>query len=167
MPPSRRHIIAGLFAASLLPSFAYAHREAATRSVITWDSAKAFLDVTHIYHMHDAAMALSQAGILEKPNLLSLKERARLALYTEANFTLKTLGGALLELTLLGADFDSKSAFVYQQIRLDDAPDGLLVDSRLLLDLVPGQVNDVDVRLGSDIRSARFERGDKPKIVLA
>ena len=167
MPLTRRHAAAAILSLSALPGLAFAHRESATRTLITWNSATGFLEVTHTYHMHDAAMALTQAGVIGKPDLPSLRERARLALYTEAHFTLETLDSQALALTLLGADYDSKNAYVYQQSKLPAAPDGLRVDSRLLLDIVPGQANDVDVRLGSGVRSARFQRGDKPKIILA
>lgn len=157
--------MAGL--ASCLPFSASAHRENQTHSSILWNTRTRFLDITHIYHIHDAETALTQVGILEKPNLRSLKERARLALYTEKNFSLKTLDENALTLSILGAEFEGRNVYVYQQLALSDPPEGLLVNCTLLRPLIPGQVNDVDVNLSGRIRSLRFENSDGTKIALA
>lgn len=157
--------IAGL--TCTLPVSAFAHRENQTHTSVIWNPKTGFLDVTHIYHIHDAETSLAIAGILETPNLFSLKERARLALYTQKNFSLKTLDEDTLALSILGAEFEGKNVYVYQQLELSKAPDALIVSCALLRPLIPGQVNDVDVNLAGRIQSLRFENSDGAKIVLA
>lgn len=157
----------GLAAASLTPGMALAHREAASHTAITWNAASKTLDVTHRFHMHDAATGLARAGFIERPNLLSLKARAQLALYTDENFTLKTLSNADIALDIVGVDYDSKNVYVFQQAALQQAPIGLSISCQLLSRLVPRQVNDIDIDLGGPVRSLRFKTGDKAKIVLA
>lgn len=166
---SRRKVLAigsaGLACAVPLP--AAAHRENQTHTSVIWNTRTGFLDVTHIYHIHDAEISLTDAGILETPNLFSLKERARLALYTEKNFYLKTLDESRLALSILGAEYEGKNVYVYQQLKLPQAPDGLIVNCTLLRPLIPGQINDVDVNLTGRVQSLRFVNSDGSKIVLA
>ncbi len=164
---SRRHICCGVAAAALLPARAWAHRQAQTYTDVRWNAVSGYLQVTHQYHSHDAAMALSQIGLLQQPDLTSLKERARLALYTEAQFALAQTDGTPLPLTLLGAELDGASAYVYQEAKLDSAPKGLIVTCRLLRDIIPEQINDVDIRLGGPVISLQFKKSDGPKNTLA
>lgn len=166
---SRRDTLGlGLAAVSCVPALqSWAHRENQTHTLVKWNARSGFLNVTHTYHIHDAETALTDAGILERPDLFSLRERARLALYTEKQFSLKTLDKTPLLLSILGAEYEGKSVYVYQQLGLDHPPDGLIVRCALLRPLIPDQVNDVDVNLTGRIQSIRFENADGTKIVLA
>ena len=163
---TRRAICAGLTAIAINPVAAYAHREAKTHTSIIWNSATKFLDITHTYHIHDAATSLAKAGILERAELQSLQSRAKLALYTDANFSL-VRDGSSVTLDLLGADYEGQRAYVFQQVKLENAPQSLEITCRLLQSFIPEQVNDVDVNINGTVQSVRFKNGDKSKIILA
>lgn len=164
---SRRFFAAGLAALGTMPGTVLAHREAASHTFIKWNGTTKFLDVTHRFHMHDAAQALVNAGKLRKPDLTTLRARARLALYTEDNFTVQNQRGTPLTFDLLGADFEGSSIYVYQQIKLTAPPQGLQITCLLFHGLIENQVNDVDVDFDGIIKSARFKMGDPFKIILA
>ena len=91
--------ILGVGAISALPLPAFAHDQKTTLSKIDWSTTDNALYVTHSYHMHDAETALTAKGILNKPDLTSLRARAKLALYTKAQFKL-SMGGEEIDLQI-------------------------------------------------------------------
>jgi len=165
---TRRHFGFGLAAICALPALpAYAHREKATVSKIIWSDAESFLYVTHKFHLHQTEVSLFEAGITQSAKFESLRARAQLALYVENNFTLHTLSGTPVQLALLGAEIEGRDVYVYQEVKLDKAPDGLIISSNLLRDIITDQINHVDVNLGGETRSLAFRGNDGSKKALA
>jgi len=166
---NRRHslqIMCGAAFVSALPLSAQAHRQKTTLSQIEWNEADKALYVTHSYHMHDAETALAARGIINKPDLTSLRSRAKLALYTDENFLLSS-GGTQIELDILGADFEARTVYVYQQVFLSEKPRALTVSAAMLRDIIPGQINHVDLHFSENVKSVKFKDGDGPKKILA
>jgi len=159
--------LSGIGAFIAFPTAVFAHRQKFSLTRIIWTPDSRTLDVTHRFHMHDAETALAQAGIIEHPDLMSLKAKAQFALYTAQKFSLKTLDGADIPLELLGANNEGRSVYVYQQTLLDKKPDGLLIDCAMLRGHIDGQINNVDVNLSGEIRSLLFKDDDGPKKALA
>lgn len=158
----------GLLAISAAPALpAYAHQEKATISEVVWSEASGFLYVTHKLHLHQTEVSLFEAGIIHSAKFESLRARAQLAIYVEKNFSLQTLDGTLVPLELLGAEIEGRDVYVYQQAKLENAPTGLIVSSTLLREIIPNQINHVDVDLGGEIRSLAFRGSDGPKKALA
>jgi len=167
--PSRRQtlsILSGTAIMAALPSLGYAHRQKTTLSQVEWNESNKTLYVTHSYHMHDAETALAAAGIIAKPDLTSLRARAKLALYTARHFELST-NDTEIDLDLLGAEHEGRTVYVYQEAYMDNAPTGLTVSASMLRDIIPGQLNNVDVTLTGELTSVQFKDKDGPKKVLA
>lgn len=166
---SRRHILlggAGLITGTLFSSSAFAHRERFTLTQIIWSPDSASLDITHSYHLHDAETALAEIGVLAKPDLLSLKAKARLALYTAENFSLRNaMDDSPIPLELIGAENEGRTSYVYQQAFLAAPPDKLWVDCRMFRGVVAEQINNVDVNYGNGVNSLLFRGDDPAKIV--
>ena len=161
---TRRQILAlmGTGVISALPLPALAHRQRTTLSKIDWNAADKALYITHSYHMHDAETALAARGIINKPDLTSLRARAQLALYTQEQFKL-SMSGTEIELEILGAEFEARTVYVYQQAFLDEKPAELLVSAAMLRDIIPGQINHVDSWLSESVNSIEFKESDGPK----
>ncbi len=160
------HIMSGAALGAALPLSAVAHREKKTLTTIEWNADKKMLYVIHSYHLHDAETALADKGIIETADLFSLKARAQLALYTAKNFSLST-AGKKIDLDILGAETEAKTAYVYQQAKLSSAPKELVISAKMLRDIIPGQLNNVDVNLEGEIRSVQFRKNEGSKKVLA
>jgi len=166
---TRRKTLQTLSGAALLaalPTYAFAHRQKTTLSTVEWDAADKMLYVTHSYHLHDAETALATKGIIDTPDLFSLKARAQLALYTAKHFSLFSAGKDI-ELDILGAETEGRTVYVYQQAKMETAPKELIVSATMLREIIVGQLNNVDVTLETEIRSVQFKDGDGPKKVLA
>lgn len=166
---TRRHTLktlTGVAVFAALPLSAQAHRQKTTLSQIEWSETDKALYVTHSFHMHDAETALAARGIIHKPDLTSLKARARLALYTAEHFNL-SVGGEKIELEILGAEFHARTVYVYQQVHLEDKPTAMTISADMLRDIIPGQINNVDVKLTKKVMSVQFKANDGPKKILA
>ena len=159
-------VLSGVALGAALPTYAFAHTQKTTLSTIEWNARDGMLYVIHSYHLHDAESALAARGIIDKPDLTSLRARAQLALYTQDKFTLFAAGKDI-PLDILGAETEGRTVYVYQEAKLDKAPKELIVSASMLREIIPGQLNNVDVTLGRDIRSVQFKDGDGPKKVLA
>ena len=155
---------AALWAA--LPMSAFAHRQKTTLSTIEWNEADHMLYVIHSYHLHDVETALAAQGIIDTPDLTSLKARAKLALYTAKTFSLFA-NGKDIKLDILGAENEGRTVYVYQQVKLNKQPSELIISASMLRNIIPGQLNNVDVKLSQTLRSLQFKDGDGPKKVLA
>jgi len=160
-------ILSGAALTAALPIPAWAHKQKKTLTEIVWNKRDKLLEITHTYHMHDAETALTYVGILAKPDLTSLKERARLALYTVANFMLKNMNNETLDLELIGADIDGVRAYVFQQLSMDTPPENLVISCTLLRGIIEGQINNVDFKVSDTVHSVLFEADDGPKKALA
>jgi hypothetical protein len=158
--------MSGAALGAALPLSAFAHRQKKTLTTIEWNAEAQMLYVIHSYHLHDAETALAAKGIIEKADLYSLKARAQLALYTAERFSLSSEGKDI-ELEILGAETEARTVYVYQQARMAKAPQALRVNASMLRDIIPEQLNNVDVTLNGKIHSLQFKDGDGPKKVLA
>jgi len=76
-------------------------------------------------------------------------------------------GGAQIELDILGADFEARTVYVYQQVFLSEKPRALTVSAAMLRDIIPGQINHVDLHFSENVKSVKFKDGDGPKKILA
>lgn len=165
---TRRHMGCGLIALCAVPALpAYAHSEKKTVSEIVWSERDGFLYASHKFHLHQTEVSLFEAGITHSAKFESLRARAQLALYVEKNFTLQSIDGTPLPLEVLGAEIEGRDVWVYQQTKLSEAPKGLIVTCKLLRDIIGGQINHVDVKLGSKTHSLAFRGTDGPKKALA
>ena len=160
------HILSGAAFGAALPLSAFAHREKKTLTTIEWDAQAQMLYVIHSYHQHDAETALAAKGIIDKDDLYSLKARAQLALYTERHFSLASKGEEI-ELEILGSETEARTVYVYQQAKMAMPPQELLITATMLRDIIPGQLNNVDVTLDGKTHSLQFKASDGSKKVLA
>ncbi len=167
---NRRHIIKSILGGTLLsvlPARAWAHRQKQALSTVEWNARTKTLEVTHDLHAHDAEQVLAKLGLITSPDLTGLRARARLALYVNENFQLKTLDGQAINLTILGAETDATYAHVYMETALTEPPAGLLINNTLLQDVFIDQTNQVNVSLGENLKSVVFVAGDGQKKILA
>ena len=167
---NRRNLLRSGCATGLLgalPASAFAHRQKKAQTTIKWNAQGSSLEITHMLHRHDAERALVAIGLLETPDLSSLKSRAILALYLSEQFGLQDLDAKPINVDIIGAENSGPHIYAYFEAKLDTAPAGLLIRNRILQEVYADQINHVNVHFGTDIKSAIFARGDQAKKVLA
>lgn len=161
---TRRAVLAGglaLMASPAIPVRAWAHRLARSETDVRIADDGA-VRVTHVLHLQDAQDALYKAGLIERPDLGSLRARAKLALYTEERFAL-LVNGVEAPLELVGAEIEGDSVFVYQEGQVGEG--ALLVRNSVLRDLMHGQINSVNVVRGGKTVTLEFRRDDGVKLI--
>ncbi len=156
---TRRAALAA-FGASILARPAFAHRAHSALTTIEWNDRRSILEVTHRLHAHDAEVALADVMGVDRPTLDDLETLARLALYVEPRFALSDANGAEIVLELLGAEAEGLTAFIYQEARLEAAPEILRIRCDFMRDVFSNQTNQVNWRIGEEVRTARFSADD-------
>jgi hypothetical protein len=158
--PSRRIVIGGIAALAVaVPASAHRLARTETEIRITPDGA---VSVIHVYHLQDAQSALFQAGIIAKPDLSSLRARAKLALYTQDRFAIAA-NGIPATLDIIGAEIEGDSVYVYQDGVIGAGR--LSIDARMLRDLLKAQSSSVNIIRDGKTLTLDFSGDDGPKQV--
>lgn len=158
--PTRRIVIGGVVALTVAAP-ALAHRLARTETEIRIAQDGA-VTVIHVYHLQDAQSALFQAKLINQPDLSSLRARAKLALYTQEQFTIAA-SGVPATLEIIGAEIEGDSVYIYQEGQIGDGT--LTIDARMLRDLIKNQSNSVNVVRNGPTTTLEFSGDDGPKQV--
>lgn len=132
-----------------------AHRLNLITTDIEWRSEGQTIDVSHRLHLEDALSLLSRFDAGD--GVLDLEASARLLNYVEQNFSLTTREG-LVELEPFGAHIDGDTLFIYQRATLSALPPALEVKHQLMQDLRPQMYNQVNWRVGDQVRSHQGHR---------
>ena len=151
------------FAVLLLAAMpASAHRGHDALSVVTLDG-KGGVVVSHRFEAHDVEPALAKIAPDAQPSLDDPEAVAALVAYVGRRFTLASEHGSIAlapgEIDISGAEV--RIAFAGRargRIRR------LSIASRVLTDIYPGQVNQVNVRVGKVVRTLTFRNGSTQAI---
>ena len=145
---------------SLSPT-AFAHRQARSETqVVVHDTGR--IDVTHIFHVHDVQRAFFRAGLIETPDLSPIRARARLALHTKETFSLHSDDGEI-PLDVIDAEIIGHNAHVYQEGQLEGSLRS--VSATMLRELIPAQINSVNVVMDGTTTTLDFSGQDGPKVL--
>ena len=135
--------------------------------MMSWNESAQTLEINHIFHIHHAESALSQIGVLDTADLSILKNQARLALYVEDKFSLKSADGEALSLNLVGAEANGADIHVYQDIILDAPPKSLLVRCSFLRPPIAEQINEIHLNINNSVSSLRLSGRSYEKTLIA
>ena len=159
---TRRAAILGGAALLALPGPVLAHRVARTETELRIAD-DGSVSVIHAIHAQDAQDAMFAAGLIERPDIGTLENRARLALHVAERFDI-SINEAPIALELLGAELEGKTVFVYQE-GADAFPGELRVHAAMLRDLVPAIRNSVNVVMGGRTATVDFTGDDGAKCI--
>jgi len=122
------------------------------------------IEIIHRLHNHDAEFGV--VAILKDRTITldTLVGRAQLALYVEERFLVAEFAdgrvGAPLEIELIGAELDGEFVLVYQELK-GELPDVVAVRNDILRDVLPEQVNHVNIAVGGEVRTLTFQGEDE------
>lgn len=151
-------------AALILATAAAAHRMPGSLSTIKKNPTTGSIEIIHRLHNHDAEFGVIAVLKDRTITLDTLVGRAQLALYVEERFLVAALidgvVGAPLELDLIGAELDGEFVLVYQEFK-GELPDAIAVRNDILRDVLPEQVNHVNIAVGGEVRTLTFQGDDE------
>ena len=160
--PNRRWVLGGAMNIALLSTAApvWAHRLARTETEVTFKD-DGSVAVIHSYHVQDVQDALYAAQTIESPDMGSLRNRAKLALYTEQTFSLK-IDDQAIPLEIVGAEVAGATVYVYQEAQ--NVPSGKVsIEATMLRELIKGQQNSVNVEIDGETQTLDFKGDDGMK----
>lgn len=155
--------LAALCAAASISVPAHAHRQRLSVSEVEWNPVTKALGVTHRFHLHDAEKALAAEGLITKPDLHNLRSQAKLALYIESQFGLKSGSDEEIELSILGAQVEGNNIYIFQEAILETKPESLTVRCEILRSVFPDQRNHVNLRLYTPVKTLTFSGRERIK----
>jgi hypothetical protein len=153
-----------MVAVALMAATASAHRMPGSLSTIKQNPSTGRTEIIHRLHNHDAEFGI--IAVL-KDNTISLDTligRAHLSLYVEERFLISTVedgaAGEPLEIELIGAELDGEFVLIYQELA-GELPDEVAVRNDILRDVLPEQVNHVNIAVGDAVRTLSFSGDDE------
>ena len=133
-------------------------------STIKTNPSTGSIEIIHRLHNHDAELGVTTVLNDRSITLDTLVGRAQLALYVEERFLIAEFAdgvvGAPLKLDLVGAELDGEFVLVYQELE-GDLPDIIAVRNDILRDVLPAQVNHVNIAVGGEVRTLTFQGDDE------
>jgi hypothetical protein len=161
---NRRATSAVAAAAILFTAAVFAHRMPGSLSTIKLNPSTGTTEIIHRLHNHDAEFGVAAVLDDRTISLDTLIGRAHLSLYVEERFVLARVEngvvGAPLEVELVGAELDGEFVLVYQEFN-GELPNAIAVRNDILRDVLPEQVNHVNIAVGGDVRTLTFEGDDE------
>lgn len=149
-------------AASLFAGLqASAHELKSALTEILFNPRSGHVEIAHRFIIHDAEHA-SDAGRGEAVDLAGDPvARRRFARRVASQFAIADASGTPYDLTLVGSEIENGYLWVYQEIDIDTvSTDTILIRQDALRAHWPDQVNRVNVRRASEVRSLRFTGAD-------
>lgn len=143
---------------------AHAHRGHDALSVVTVD-ARGGVTVSHRFEAHDLEPALAEIAPGAQASLDDPAAIDALVAYLGRNFSVAGERGAIA-LAPGEIDIGASQVRIAFTGRAAAAPARLTVTSRLLTDIYPGQVNQVNVRFGKLVRTLTFAGDDTQTVEL-
>ena len=123
------------------------------------------IEIVHHLHAHDVERALSEILNDSQWSLDTLEARAQLALYVEKHFQIiDRSNGKPVELKLVGAELDGDEILVFQETE-SPFPSSLDMRHDALREIIPEQVNTLNILIGSQVHTLVFAKKDQGKAV--
>ncbi|HQS69036.1 MULTISPECIES: DUF6702 family protein [unclassified Novosphingobium] len=152
LPASKLLAAAVLAGALVVP--ATAHRGHDAMSVVTLEPGGA-LTVSHRFEAHDLEPALSRIAPEAQASLDDPEAIAALKAYLQRRFAVSA-GGKTVPLAFSTIEVGVRQVRVDYAGRVKGKPKALSVQTSVLRDVYPSQVNQVQVRYGKVVRTLRF-----------
>lgn len=152
-----------MLTAALFMGAAFAHKQKAAITEISFNLRSGTVEVAHRFIIHDAEHAISKvAG--ERRDLINDSEAQQLfAEYVASHFDL-TINDKVAEVVLLGAEIEGGHIWIYQEAPAPLFVTRIELNQSALTEVWSGQVNTVNVRTFNEVQTLTFtsDAGLKP-----
>lgn len=142
----------------------YAHRTPEALTAIEYNPNTESTEIAHRLHVHDVEPNMDR--ILEESgqSLEAIEGRARVSLYVHERFSIISNGeNEPIALSLVGAEVEGDYLYVYQEYG-EKLTGSLKIRNGILRDVFPMQINTVNIKVGSRVRSLVFAKRDEWKL---
>ncbi len=156
MTKGLRLLLVGLLA-SFAALMASAHQQKVGQTDIRLNPRTGMVEIAHRFIIHDAEHAFSEALGRSVDLLGSEDERAQFASYVAAAFSLRPdQADSDASLTLIGSETEAGYIWIYQEMPVPEHVIDWQVHHAALHDLIPDQVNAVNIHMRDSVRTLTF-----------
>jgi len=138
----------------------YAHQQNEAYITLLFNEQSGNLEVSHRFLIHDAEHVLD--FLFNENNDLStdLKTQERFAGYIQNNFSLAGNNEKVFTLNTVGSEVDGKFFWVYQEMLIPKVS-SLKIKHSALQEVLPEQINHINIEKLNVVRSVRLDKSDK------
>ena len=152
-----RIIVVLFLAGSSLSLSAHQLKEAVTK--VVFNELSEFIEVTHRFSLHDAEHSARQLFGVTMDMFKNPMSQRHFADYVAGSFKLAKLDGTELALSFIGHEIDGRYIWIYQELPIDMALEGLQVELPALTEIWPDQTNLVNIEKAGEVYSKVFTSG--------
>jgi hypothetical protein len=135
---------------------AIAHQKQVAMTTVSFNQRTGSIEVIHRFYTHDTEHAMSLISGRRVDIVMYQEVQKAFGEYVHRNFQLLDQDRNSLPLSVVGVEVDGHFIRVYQETAIPKKMAGLVVVNSSLLDLVPGQVNTVNVECGDQLTTLQF-----------
>lgn len=143
---------------ALVAPLSLAHRAHVTLTRVTPNLRSGQWEIVHAIHYHDALRLLAVRGVRDDVQPASVEGRARLALEVERSVRWFAPNGSLLKPVTVGAELEGDNVYVYQELPAPKISGRYAVESTLMHDVFPEQVNNISLDFAVPRTTLRLSR---------
>lgn len=140
----------------LMAASASAHQLQAAISSVTFITRNNTVEVIHRFYSHDAEHALSSLAGHHVDILQDVEAQRVFGRYVSEHFQLSGEDETELPLSLVGVELEGDFIWVYQETPIPKQLNELTISDSVLLDVMPGQVNTVNVECAGELDTLVF-----------
>jgi len=137
---------------------AIAHKLQYSLTDMLWRPDRGVLEIEHAIHLDDAMTLLAHLG--DPQGHLPPKTQAKLLHYVDSRFVL-VAADTIYTLEAVGAKIEGDYLWIYQELEISNLPAAIQVTCEVMQDLFPRQTNQVNLRVGENVRTLHFNREQK------
>jgi len=145
-----------LVSVSLTPFAMHAHQLQAALTTVNFSARTDSIEVIHRFYVHDAEHAMSTISGRRVDIMLDESTQQQFGKYVSEKFQLLDQDNKNLLLTLVGIELDGDFIWAYQEGPFPGRLSSLVVVNSALLDVLPEQVNTVNVECGKNLSTLEF-----------
>ncbi|MEO1642437.1 MAG: DUF6702 family protein [Pseudomonadota bacterium] len=141
--------------AVLLVGAAFAHKQKAAVTEVSFNLRSGTVEVAHRFIIHDAEHAISEVAGERRDLINDIEAQLLFAEYVASYFDL-TINGREAAPILLGAEIEGGHIWIYQEAPAPLFVTSLALSQSALTEVWPGQVNTVNVRTFNKVQTLTF-----------
>ncbi|WP_213995364.1 DUF6702 family protein [Arsukibacterium sp.] len=134
-----------------------AHEMKTALSKVLFNQRTGNIEVMHRFYVHDAEHGVKQLFDKNADLLNNQQTQQQFEQYVAEHFSLSSLAGEPITLSLVGGQLDGRFYWVYQEAAIPAELAGLRLKHSSLQDLWPAQVNTVNIEGMGGVKTLSFD----------
>ena len=145
------------------PTAVFAHQMQVAMTTVSFKAASGAIEVIHRFYTHDTEQVMSELAGKQVDLLADAAIQQQFGRYVSEHFSLTDQAANQLPLALVGVELDGDFTWVYQEAPIPAQLSELFVLNAALLDVLPKQVNTVNVECGGVVSTLVYAGKAQPQ----